>query len=70
MLHDVNSDQVRFTKEELKKIKRLAAKNGEVIGEIKNNKEAMEACLKALPPEIQNDMLAFFEKEMAKKDKA
>ena len=62
MLIDQNSDTVRLTKSELQRVRSLAAKNGFAVNNISNLADALEAHIKALPPQAAADMLAFFDK--------
>ena len=61
MLIDKNSDAVRLTTSELQRVRSLAARNGFAVNNISNLTEALEAHIKALPPQAAADMLAFFD---------
>ena len=61
MLFDVDTDAVRLSKEELNELRARAAKNGIVIGDVKNAGEALGATLSALPKNLAEDMLQFLE---------
>ncbi len=47
MLFDEQSDQVRLTQAELNRIRKHAAQNGEVIGQITNTEQLDDALVKA-----------------------
>lgn len=61
MLIDKNSGTVRLTKPELQLVRSMAADNGYTINKVTTLSEAMEAHIKALPPQTVLDMLQFIE---------
>ena len=62
LLIDTTSDTVRVTSDELKLLRRCAAKNGYAVNTISTLGEATKANIDALPLNLAEDMLEFFEK--------
>ena len=54
-------DKVRLTRHELAIRRAGAARNGHVVNDITTRDALLEATLAALRPELQADMLEFFE---------
>jgi len=62
LLIDTTSNTVRVTSDELKLLRRCAAKNGCAVNTISTLGEATKANIDALPLNLVEDMLEFFEK--------
>jgi hypothetical protein len=61
LLIDTCSNTVRLTSDEMKLLRRCAAKNGYAVNKISTLGEATKANIDALPLNLAEDMLEFFE---------
>lgn len=63
ILEVVGSPRIRPTRDTHNLIRKKAAQNGYAVGDIKNDRECIEAIVKALPDSVAERLAAFIESD-------